>query len=84
MSSRLCPYFIDPDTGAALEEENVYTKTYDMVNNFTYITTNRVKQLAKAHYNCDDAIGVPLEDDGGGMYACMIDVCKDNVFIFRF
>jgi len=60
----LFPYFIDPITGKKLGQENVMQKQVINGMDMNFVVSNKVKELAREHFNCPTAIGVPLENKG--------------------
>ena len=59
MSDFLWNYFYDYDAGQF--KEAVITTAEESGTDNTWIITDKVKEIAKAHYNCDTAIGAPIE-----------------------
>lgn len=58
--------FVDPKTFKPLGIQNVMKK--EVVNNMdmNYVVSPKVKEMAIKHFNCPNAIGVPLENKGDG------------------
>jgi hypothetical protein len=60
----LFPYFINPITGKKLGVENVMQKHTVNGMDMNFVISKKVKELARKHFGCPDAIGVPLENKG--------------------
>jgi hypothetical protein len=56
--------FIDPKTNKKLGIKNVMKAMTVNGNKMNFVVTKRVRELAAKHFNCPNAIGVPLENKG--------------------
>ena len=38
---------------------------YQVIDNKPYLVHEKLVEYSKTYYNCDDIVGIPLENDGG-------------------
>jgi len=60
----LFPSYVDPHTNRKLGQKNVMRSYTVNGMKMNFVVTKKVREMATKHFNCPNAIGVPLENKG--------------------